>query len=113
MSVSCRIVAARLPAADPAGSMGRTLDDHVAQCLGCQAERARYRRLGRVLACLVDDVEPAPGGFLQRVDAALDGGRRPARREITLGKVAAATGAIATAAGVVALAVRRRAHHVA
>jgi hypothetical protein len=93
--------------------MGRTLDDHVARCLGCQAERARYRRLGRVLTGLVDDVEPAPRGFLQRVDVALDGGRRPAERGARLGKAAAATGAIATAAGVVALAVWRRAHHVA
>ncbi len=114
MSALCLVVAQRVPLTGPDGSFGATLDAHVAECLACQAEAARYRKLVRALAALADDLEPAPAGLATAVDAALDAADGRRRPPVTLGRVAAATGAVAaTAAGVLAVALWRRARHAA
>ena len=115
MSATCRIVSTRLPLAGAEASFGSSIDAHVGECLTCQAEIARYRKLSRALSGLAGELVEAPDGFAARVEFALDrdepvvatGPRR-------VGKVATATGAIAaTAAGVVAIALWRRAKHAA
>ncbi len=112
MSVSCKIVSARLPSLDPAEPAGGSLTSHMARCLACQAEAARYRKLARALGRLGDDVVEAPSGLAAAVEFAIDrvAPTTPVRR---VGKVVTATGAIAATAGVVALAVWRRTRHAA
>lgn len=110
----CHLVAVRLARVDSDGSLGSRFDTHMAGCLTCQAEAARYRKMYRSLAGLATLTEQPPHGFAPDVAAALGAdtsrGRSPSRR----GRVAAATGAIAaTAAGVVAVALWRRARQAA
>lgn len=86
---------------------------HVAQCLRCQAERARYRRLDRALADLRTlPVEADPTlveEILGRLDSATE---RRARQRMAGRRAASIVGfAAATAAGVggvLVLATRRR-----
>jgi hypothetical protein len=109
MSVTCRLVALRLPAGSGTEGLGRALEAHASSCLTCQAEAARYRRLRRSLAALGQRREPAPPGFVDRVLAALDGDLGAAPPERRRGRVASTAGALAaTAAGVAALAWWRR-----
>ncbi len=114
MSALCRVVAQRIPLAGPDESFGATLDTHVAECLTCQAEAARYRKLLRALSALSDDLEPAPAGLAAAVESALDAASRRRRPPVGLSRVAAATGAVAaTAAGMLAVALWKRARHAA
>lgn len=87
------------------------LDNHVNECLSCQAEMARYGKLRRQLAAMADVVVAAPEPLVAAVAAAiasvetpddLAGGiAHPAR------VVAAAGTVVAAAAGAVAVAVWR------
>lgn len=110
MSALCAVVSRGLPLVGDEGSLPPALSRHVAKCLTCQAETARYHKLGRALGALASQVEPAPAGMVGAV-------RRVLERE-ALGKpasarpdrIAAAAGAVAaTTAGVVAVALWRRA----
>jgi len=103
----CDAVAGSLPAY-VAGEVD--LDDasaaHLAQCLRCQADVARYRRMLRTLHALRSDPAVVPPGSLSALLAGLDG-QRP-RREgwVALG-LAAAAGALGTV-GLLAWTARRR-----
>jgi hypothetical protein len=52
---------------DSGGEPRPDLVTHIEQCLRCQAELARHRRLLRLLAQLRDEVVPAPEGLLAGV----------------------------------------------
>jgi hypothetical protein len=80
---------------------------HVAQCLRCQAEIARYRRMLRTLHGLRVDREQAPAGLIGNVMSGLD--QPPGSHKIWLvvAGVASAAGAVA-ATGVVVWLTRRR-----
>jgi hypothetical protein len=58
MSVACTVVRLRLPTMD-GGIIDGRLGDHVATCLVCQAEQARYRAMRRWLGDLRERVETA------------------------------------------------------
>ncbi|MEM9203534.1 MAG: hypothetical protein AAGC53_17975 [Actinomycetota bacterium] len=79
----------------------------VQQCLRCQAEIATYRRLRRAMRSLAESPRPAAPDLEQQILVALDAvDDRTGSRVPT---VAAATlGGLAAAAGVIALAARRR-----
>ena len=81
--------------------------DHVAECLRCQAEIANYRRMRRALRTLAEQPTAEAPDLEHRILVALDelDGRSPSR----VPAVAAATiGGLAAAAGVIAIAARRR-----
>jgi len=87
--------------------------DHVAQCLRCQAEMARFRRLRRTLAGLRLRPVPADPGILNGLLEGLDSAaERRERHRIASRRAASIMGlAAATAAGVggvLVLATRRR-----
>ena len=100
MKAACRVVRSLATSTEGIPPAGR-LRSHVAQCLPCQAELARYSRLRRQLRSLVEVVEQAPPLLAAAVDleigrgAALDS---PSRRGAQVGRVAAAGGAVAAAA---------------
>ncbi|CAM8644259.1 hypothetical protein MCETE7_01217 [Acidimicrobiia bacterium] len=123
----CREVAAVLPALvdDPAllEGLGRGAgEQHLKECLRCQAEVARYRRLRRTMRGLSEvgystdlaSGEPrATAVAIESLEAALDDaiGRREririvGRKTALLGGIAAATAA--GVGGVLVLATRRR-----
>ncbi len=87
---------------------------HVEQCLQCQADLARYRRLLRALHTLRSQVADPPPGLVGDILAALEeaGERRAVlavlqgRRAAYIGGIAAATAA--GAAGAIVLATRNR-----
>ena len=102
----CLRFADELAAADDA-VLSAEASDHVRQCLRCQAEIANYRRMRRALRSLADDPGVVRPELEHEILVALDklDGRGPNR----VPAVAAATiGGIAAAAGVIALAARRR-----
>lgn len=83
------------------------LDRHVATCLSCQAELARYGKLRRSLAAMAEVVEPAPQSVVSTVadeisrEEEIPVGRE---RSLHLARAAAAAGAVAAAtAGAVAI----------
>ena len=80
---------------------------HVQQCLRCQAEIANYRRMRRALRSLAEQPGVVGPELEHQILVALDeaDGKTPGR----VPAVAAATiGGLAAAAGVIALAARRR-----
>lgn len=86
---------------------------HVAECLRCQADLARFRRLRRTLASLRDLPEPADPEILDRILEGLDSAaerrerhRIAGRRAVSIVGLAAATAA--GVGGVLVLATRRR-----
>jgi len=86
---------------------------HVSQCLRCQAEMARFRRLRRMLLNLRDQPIAADSELLEEILAGLDSAaERRARHRIAGRRAASIMGlAAATAAGVggvLVLATRRR-----
>ena len=114
MRATCRVVAIRLPGVDDIEELGPRLTDHVATCLRCQAEAARYRSLQRRLGALEQVSYTAPPGLVASVmerlsdpvTVVVNAPRRliPSRATIT----AAATGAAVVAtAGTLALVLRR------
>lgn len=82
-------------------------DAHVAQCLRCQAESARYHSLVRALGALRHQLVRAPEGLVEAVIADL--GRAPiARRRFKAGQTAAAGAAVAVAGAIAVAGWRRR-----
>ncbi len=106
-AVTCASVASLLPAmADGSEAAAASLaaTRHVASCLGCQAEVARYRRMVRSLGSLRDQAVPVPPGLLDAVVDALDG-----RLDRSRGRRLAYAGAVAAgAAATVVLVARSR-----
>lgn len=110
MSAPCAVVSRRLPLVGDEGSLPPGLDRHVAKCLTCQAETARYRKLGRALGALASTVEPAPPGMVGAVRRVLEREALGMPVSSRSDRITAAAGAVAaTAAGVVAVALWRRA----
>jgi hypothetical protein len=110
-SLTCASIAEILPAlaADEAGA-SRRVRSHVAVCLRCQAEIARYRRLTRQLRSLRDEpVTPAPtlaAQVVAGIDAAwVPRGSRVVRNLACVGGISVATVA---GAGVLVWMGRRR-----
>lgn len=89
---------------------------HVEHCLRCQAEAAQYRKLGRALRSLADDVAVAPVGLVDDVLVALDDDAERVRvmghlrdhRAAYLGGLAAGVAGVASVAGAIVLARSRR-----
>ncbi|MGH9076994.1 MAG: hypothetical protein ACRDY0_05990 [Acidimicrobiales bacterium] len=87
---------------------------HLKACLRCQAELVRYRRLGRVLASLRNDVvEPAPGSLASLLATLQAAGQARAVHSLLSGRRGAYLGGAllataASAAGAVLWATRRR-----
>ena len=64
----CEEVADKLAlVVDNSGSASRTLLAHLDECLSCQAELSRYRRLLRLLAELQNESERLPDGMLSSI----------------------------------------------
>ena len=101
-------------AAEGSMLLDRPARQHVERCLKCQAELVQYRRLLRTLRTLRTEVlEPAPGLLSDILASLEEAGERHAirsllsgRRVAYLGGIAAATGA--AAAGAIVLASRSR-----
>jgi len=98
---------------DDSGLLSGEEADHVAQCLRCQAEMARFRRLRRTLASLRLRPVPADPGVLTDLLEGLDSAaERRERHRLASRRAASIVGlAAATAAGVggvLVLATRRR-----
>lgn len=72
-NTTCAAVSATLPAyvAGEADLDPRTAS-HVSQCLRCQAEIARYRRMLRTLRALRDEAEEPPPSVLSGILAGVD-----------------------------------------
>lgn len=96
---TCEVIAELLPGAvDGTTDLDRQQRRHVEQCLRCQAELARYRRLLRAMRSLRTVVE-APDGMLADVLAHLEAaGERSAVRAALTGRRVAYLGGIAAAA---------------
>ena len=109
MSARCAVVSRGLPVVADEGSLPRALTRHVATCLSCQAETARYRKLNRALGALASEVEPAPAGMVGAVLRVLERETPAKPANVRPDRIAAAAGAVAaTAAGLVAVALWRR-----
>jgi anti-sigma factor RsiW len=95
----CEHVARFLPAyvAEEETLDSRTLA-HVAECLRCQAEIARYRRMLRTLHGLRLDREAAPASLLSSVIAGLDRPPGARRAWLLVAGLVSATGAVAATA---------------
>ena len=111
----CDDVVDLLPqAAEGSLLLERSAREHVERCLRCQAELVQYRRLLKTLRTLRTEVlEPAPGLLTDILAELEEAGERHAirsllsgRRAAYLGGIAAATGA--AAAGAIVLASRSR-----
>ena len=63
MTMTCKAVRVRLPSIDDPELLASPMAAHIAACLRCQAEVARYRRLYRSLGSLAEYVEIAPWGL--------------------------------------------------
>jgi len=86
---------------------------HIAQCLRCQAEMARFRRLGRILASLRLQQVPAEPGLVDDLLEGLDSAAERRERHWIAGRRAASIVGLAAATaagvgGVLVLATRRR-----
>jgi hypothetical protein len=103
------VVALRLPGVDGIEGLGPRMADHVATCLSCQAEAARYRSLRRRLGELDRVTYTVPDSFTNVVMSRLadpvgtvrSGGRRLVPSPALVAATAAA--AVATAGTVVVL----------
>lgn len=98
---------------DDPGLLSGADAEHLAQCLRCQADLTRFRRLRRTLASLRDLPVPADPEILEGVLEGLDSAaerrerhRLAGRRAVSIVGLAAATAA--GVGGVLALATRRR-----
>jgi len=98
-AVTCGSVASLLPAmadGSEVSTVSLAATRHVASCLACQAELARYRRLSRSLTSLRGFEVRPPDGSLEAVLDALDGhldrwrGRKLAYGAVAAGAAAAA-----------------------
>ncbi len=94
----CETLDRQLSAAFDVAALDDELQSHVAECLRCQAEVVRYRRLRTELAGLRAQPVPPVDGLLDDILGTLDASAR-ARRMLRRGRqvactVAAAGGAI-------------------
>ena len=104
MRLTCRAVRLQLPLVDESQALAEPLASHVATCLRCQAESARYRSLHRSLAGLGDQTVAAPEGFVAEVSALMhDPGFVVVPSQTRTARVVAAAGAVVAAAGTVAM----------
>lgn len=110
MKATCLVVRSVAPTVDVSGLSSR-LETHVASCLSCQAEMARYGRLRRQLASLAEVVERAPAPLVAAVEHAIGAGNATESLQASRShpaRVAAAAGAVvAAAAGAAAVAMWR------
>jgi hypothetical protein len=109
--VTCAEVAGVLPSIlDGGSSAGEAVVDHVGQCLRCQAELARYRKLLRLLNQMrAARVEPPPGAVSDVLGAIEDAAQRQVIRSALSGRRLVYVGALALpAAAIVAATVARR-----
>ena len=105
-SDSCHVHADELAGADDA-VLTAAARAPVQQCLRCQAEVANYRRMRRALRTLADQPAAAAPDLEHQILVALDASDGESATRVPT--VAAATlGGLAAAAGVIALAARRR-----
>lgn len=105
----CEDVARALPALVDEEITDSEIEAHVATCLRCQAELARYRRVLRGLHELrTRYLEPAPGLLPQTLAALEAAGERSAVRALVTGRRLAYAGAgVALAAGAAAVILAR------
>lgn len=88
-------------------ALSAAASEHVQQCLRCQAEVANYRRMRRAMRTLAQEPAPEAPELEHRILVALD--ELDGRPSTRVPAVAAATiGGLAAAAGVIAIAARRR-----
>ncbi len=108
--VTCAEVAVALPAILDAGSAAdEAVVDHVGECLRCQCELAKYRKMLRLLDQLrAVRVEP-PAGTVSDVFGALEqAAQRHAIRSALAGRRLVCAGALAGATAMVAVTIARR-----
>lgn len=109
----CDEVATLLPSLlDGVDASNIEVERHVHQCLRCQAELARYRKLKRAMEQLrTRYVEPAPGLLGETLAALTDAAEQGAIRSLVtarrLAYAGAITGTAATAAVTAALLISR------
>jgi RNA polymerase sigma-70 factor (ECF subfamily) len=109
--VSCADVALALPSILDGGSAAdEVVVEHVGECLRCQAELAKYRKLLRVLNQLrAARVEPPPGTVTDVLGAIEQAAQRRVIRSALTGRRLVYGGGLAAAAGaIVALTAARR-----
>lgn len=101
----CAAVRTQLGATGEWTDLPGPLSSHAQECLRCQAEVSRTRRLHRALDDLGADLLPAPPGFTAAVDATIDApAAEPTSYRIRQGTtVAAAAGALAAAGTLVVI----------
>jgi predicted anti-sigma-YlaC factor YlaD len=96
---ACEEILARLPEACRGERSWRDLDAHVASCLPCRLELARYERLFRLLRQLAGDRAEPPPNVLAELTAALEAAAaRSAARTLLTGRRIACAGACVGAA---------------
>ncbi len=115
MKTRCAVVRHRLPGVDSTDELSPRLQAHIATCLTCQAEAARYRSLRRRMGALADEFETAPAELVPAVVAAMNVPVEEEERISVAGRVAIAASAtvgaaVAAGAGVVIVIGRRRSH---
>jgi hypothetical protein len=117
MKSRCRVVRHRLPGVDSVDELGPRLTAHVATCLTCQAEAARYRSLRRRMGELAGEIYPAPEELVPAVMAAIEApeeevGSTTLARRVAI--AASAAGAfVAAGAGTIIVIGFRRSHNAA
>jgi hypothetical protein len=111
--LTCESIADVLPAlATGEADVGRRIRNHVAVCLRCQAEMARYRRLRRSLLALRD--QPVDAGpmlaaqILERLDSAFTTEDRGSRTALQVACVGGLSVATVAGAGMLVWLTRRR-----
>lgn len=102
-SPACSLVESRLPAIASGTNQRRLVARHVSICLRCQAEAAKYRRLGRQLAALRHESLAAPAFLAVAVDAAIASRAAVPEDTAAVGAVVAAGWAVVAAVGTVAV----------
>ena len=113
-AVPCDRLAELMPdLLDDPGLLSSADSAHIAQCLQCQAEMARFRRLRRVLASLRLQQVPADPGLVDDLLEGLDSAAERRERQRIAGRRAASIVGLAAATaagvgGVLVLATRRR-----
>ena len=114
MISSCHLVAGWLPQMGADATPGGMLGPHVTECLECQVEVARYRKLGRELVGLASVVVAAPPGLAEAVEIAINRDPIPTNAPRRPNRAAATAGALAAAvAGVAVITLWRRVRQVA
>jgi hypothetical protein len=109
VDLMCSTVKGLGPAAAYVGALPGPLATHIASCLRCQADQARYRRLRRELSRLAQRSDVAPVSVVPSVEHAISVRLALAARPRHNARLAATiAGATAAAASTVVFAVWRR-----